>query len=97
MIDWGDETKPRSHSGRIGLDRILKDARRGDHEAVRAHLRRDPSLLLAMSGGHNRTFLWEATRGGHPDLVQYLLEAGANPNIPGRIRAECTVLLKPYS
>jgi ankyrin repeat protein len=97
MIDWGDEVKPRSqHSGRIGLDQILKDARRGDQRAVQGHLRRDPSLLLAKSGGHNRSFLWEATRGNRLALVKYLLQAGADPNVPGRIRSECVVLLKPY-
>jgi ankyrin repeat protein len=96
MIDWGDEVKPRSHSGRIGIDEILKDARRGDLQAVQGHLRRDPSLLLARTGGHNRTFLWEATRGNRPDLVKYLLKAGADPNVPGRIRSEVVVLLKPY-
>jgi ankyrin repeat protein len=96
MIDWGDEGKPRPHSGRVGIDEILKDARRGDLRAVRGHQRRDPSLLLAKSGGHNRTLLWEATRGNRPDLVQYLLRAGADPNVPGRIRSEVVVLLKPY-
>src|SRR5438094_5806471 len=96
MIDWGEECKPRPHSGRVGMDRILKDARRGDLAAVRGHLRRDPSLLLAKSGGHNRTFLWEATRGGHLGLVKHLLKAGADPNVPGRIRSEIVVLLKPY-
>jgi uncharacterized protein len=96
MIDWGGETKPRPHSGRLGIDEILKDARRGNLRAVEAHLRRDPSLLLAKSGGHNRTFLWEATRGNHPGLVDHLLKAGADPNVPGRIRSEVVVLLKPY-
>jgi ankyrin repeat protein len=96
MIDWGDEVKPRPHSGRVGIDKTLKDARRGDLRVVQRHLRRDPSLLLARSGGHNRTFLWEATRGNHPGLVEYLLKAGADPNVPGRIRSEIVVLLKPY-
>src|SRR5258708_7290384 len=96
MIDWGDEVKPRPHSGRLGLDQILKDARRGDLQAVRGHLRRDPSLLLAKSGGHNRTFLWEATRGNHPRRAKHLISAGADANVPGRIRSEVVVLLKPY-
>src|SRR6185503_19282610 len=96
MIDWGNEEKPRPHGGRLGMDELLKDARRGDLRAVRGHLRRDPSLLLAKSGGHNRTLLWEATRGNHPNLVEYLLKAGADPNVPGRIRSEIVVLLKPY-
>jgi ankyrin repeat protein len=78
------------------MDKILKDARRGDLPAVREHLRRDPSLLLDKGGGHNRTFLWEATRGNHPGLVEYLLHAGADPNVPGRIRSESVLLLKPY-
>jgi ankyrin repeat protein len=96
MIDWGDEVKLRPHSGMVGLDSILKDARRGDLSAVKAHLKQNPSLLTAMSGGHNRTFLWEATRGNRPELVKYLLKIGANPNVPGRIRSEVVVLLKPY-
>lgn len=97
MIDWGDELKPRQqHTGRLGMDKMLKDARRGDLQAVVAHLGRDPSLLRDKSGGHNRTFLWEATRGNHPSLVRHLLLAGADPNVPGRIRSEIPVLLKPY-
>jgi hypothetical protein len=96
MIDWGDEVKPRPHSGRLGIDMILKDARRGDLQAVKAHLRSDPSLLRAKSGGHNRTFLWEATRGNRPGLVKHLIKAGADPNVPGRIRSEIVVLLKPF-
>ena len=94
---WGNEVKPRSgHSGRLGIDKILKEARRGDLESVKRHLRQDPSLLLAKSGGHNRTFLWEATRGNRVEVVRYLLRAGADPNVPGRTRSEIPVLLKPY-
>lgn len=96
MIDWGDEEKPRPHGGRLGMDAILKDARRGDLKAVREHLRRDPSLLHDRSGGHNRTFLWEAVRGNRPELVEFLLDAGADPNVPGRIRSEIVVLTTPY-
>lgn len=95
---WGNEVKPRSgHSGRPGIDRILKEARRGDLESVKRHMRQDPSLLRAKSGGHNRTFLWEATRGNRVEVVRFLLRAGADPNVPGRTRSEIPVLLKPYS
>jgi ankyrin repeat protein len=96
MIDWGNEVKPRAHNGRVGMDAILKDARRGNLKAVKRLLQLDPSLLLAKSGGHNRTFLWEATRGNQLEVMEYLIEAGADPNVPGRIRAEIVVLLKPY-
>lgn len=97
MVDWDDEIKPREgHSGRVGLDRRLKDARRGDLQAVRRHLRDDPWLLTAKSRGHNRTLLWEAARGGREDIVAYLLDAGADPNVPGRTRSEIPLLLKPY-
>jgi len=78
------------------MDRILETARRGDVATVREHLARDPSLLFAKSGGHNRTLLWAATRGNRLDLVLDLLGAGADPNVPGRIRAEIAVLLPPY-
>lgn len=94
---WANETKPRAgHSGRFGIDKILKDVRRGDLRAVKQYLKQDPSLLHAKSGGHNRSFLWEATRGNRANVVRFLLREGADPNVPGRIRAEITVLLKPY-
>ena len=62
--------------------------------AVKRHLKRDPSLPLAKSGGHNRTFLWEATRGKRVEVVRFLLHVGADPNIPGRTRSEIPVLVQ---
>ena len=96
MIDWGDEVKPRgSHTGIGGIDLLLKDARKGDLEAVKQHLERKPRLLDAYSGGHNRSFVWEAVRGGRKEVVEYLLEQGADATIPGRIRSQIQVLLPP--
>ena len=40
---WGNETKPRAgHSGRFGIDKIIKEVRRGDLRAVKRYLRQDP-------------------------------------------------------
>jgi ankyrin repeat protein len=91
------ELKPRAqHTGMPGLNKILKLARKGDREAIRDHLDRDPDLLHAKSQGHSRTLLWEATRGNRWALVEYLVQRGADVNVPGRHRHESFVLLKPY-
>jgi len=93
-MDWADEVKPRSrHSGVTGIDAILKDARRGDLVAVKSRLKEQPALLNAKSCGHNRSFLWEAVRGNRVSVVRHLLKQGADPNVPGRVRAEIPVLL----
>ena len=56
-----------------------------------------PSLLNAKSGGHNRTLVWSAARAGRGDIVRWLVERGADVNIPGRYRSESFVLIKPYA
>jgi ankyrin repeat protein len=78
------------------MEKLLRLARKGDLEAVLGQLARDPSLLNAKSAAHNRTLLWEATRRGRRELVETLVERGADVNIPGRHRHESFVLLKPY-
>ncbi|MCB9898807.1 MAG: ankyrin repeat domain-containing protein [Planctomycetes bacterium] len=98
MNDWGDELLPREgHSGRPGLDALLGKARRGDLDAVLDALTHDPSLRQAKSLGHNRTLVWEATRGNRQVLLNHLLGTGADFDVPGRIRGECAVLLTPYA
>ena len=77
--------------------KILKLAVKGDVEAIAARLAAEPQLLNAASEGHNRTLLWEAANAGRLDLVRFLVEAGADVNVPGRYRHETFVLLKPYS
>jgi len=77
-------------------DRTLKLAAKGDLSGIKDLLSDEPQMLNAVSGGHNRTLLWEATNTGRSDVVSFLLEAGADPNIPGRRRHETMVLVKPY-
>ena len=95
--DWGDEAFPRElHSGRPGMDTLLGKARRGDIDAVLDALTHDRSLLHAKGFGHNRTLLWEATRGNRMALVNHLLGSGAPVDVPGRIRGQIQVLITPY-
>ncbi|MCY3801448.1 MAG: ankyrin repeat domain-containing protein [Chloroflexi bacterium] len=74
----------------------LKLAARGDLEAVERLVARDPGVVKKTSGGHNRSLLWEAARGGHRELVEFLTERGADVNAPGRYRNETLVLVTPY-
>lgn len=80
----------------MSFNKKLKYAAGGDLGQVRIMLSEDPSLLNAKSGGHNRTFLWEAVNKNHFELAQFLLSQGADTNIPGRYRAQTHLLLKPY-
>ena len=44
---WSPEVKPRSgHSGRPRIDKILKEARRGDLESVKRHLNQEYVMLI---------------------------------------------------
>lgn len=96
MIDWGDEVKPRAaHKGISGIDKILKYARIGDIESVKLSVSNRPELLHGFSRGHNRSLAWEAIRGNRLEVLEYLIESGAELNIPGRIRSEIQVLLQP--
>ncbi len=52
-------------------------AARGDMEAVRAILEERPGWLTRV-GPHGRTMLWEASHRGRLDVVEYLLEGGAD-------------------
>ena len=86
-----------THSGDPGMEKHLLLARKGDLAGVKRLLQKDPALLNAKSAGHNRTLLWEATRMNRTKLVEYLVEQGADVNIPGRHRHESLVLVKPYA
>ena len=55
-----------------------------------------PFLLSESGGGHNRSMVWEAVRGGKGDILTFLIEHGAVLNIPG-LRAQIQVLLTPLA
>jgi len=77
-------------------DKCLKLAAKGDISGVQKMLVENPALISA-TGGHNRTLLWESANAGRFDLVKYLVDKGADVNIPGRYRHETFVLVKPMS
>jgi hypothetical protein len=80
----------------LGIDRVLKFAAKGDLAAVKDILTAQPAMLNTMSEGHHRTFVWEAANTNRLDVLKYLVEKGADVNIPGRYRSEMLVLLTPY-
>ena len=62
-----------------GTAPLIEAARRGDLEAVRAELARDPNLAH-VSNETGDTPLLQAAHKGHLDVVLALLDAGANPD-----------------
>ena len=76
--------------------RTLKLAAKGDLKAVKRLVAHDPGVVRKTSAGHNRSLLWEAARGGHRELVEFLAERGADIDAPGRYRNETLVLVSPY-
>lgn len=65
--------------GKIGdfLDIGVAAAARGDIEATNAILDQRPEWITRV-GAHSRTMLWEASRRGKFEMVQYLAERGAD-------------------
>ena len=78
------------------FDKVLKIAAKGDLGGVRSILKEYPEVLNKASEGHHRTLLWEAVNKNRRELVEYLVDQGADVNIPGRYRSQTFVLLKPY-
>lgn len=92
------ELRPRrGHTGVPGIDDQLKIAARGKLSEVKKLLGDHIGLLNQKSAGHNRTLLWEASNKGRLEVVKYLIERGADVNIPGRYRRETLILIKPFA
>jgi len=78
------------------FDKILKIASKGDIVEIQKLLNEYPNILNKPSEGHNRTILWEAVNKNRFPLADFLIQKGADVNIPGRYRSQTYVLLKPY-
>lgn len=75
--------------------KYLAIAGRGDVAALRDLLAGHPEYLNRR-GSHNRTLLWEATRGGRLEAVRWLVGRGAELDATGCYNGESHVQLTPY-
>jgi len=80
----------------IHYDKVLKKASKGELEVMKSLLDKYPEILNKPCEGHNRTILWEAVNKNRIPLVEFLIQKGADVNIPGRYRSQTFVMLKPY-
>jgi len=78
------------------FDKILRIASKGDIIEIENLLKKYPQIINRPSEGHNRTILWEAVNKNRFPLTDFLIQKGADVNIPGRYRSQTFVLLKPY-
>ena len=76
--------------------KYLKLAERGDLKNVTKLLEAHPEYLNKR-GSHGRTLLWVAVRKGRQELVEWLLQHGADPNLTGCYNSESFVQLSPLA
>ena len=74
---------------------VVAAAGRGDLETVRELVDDKPAWIHTV-GSHGRTMLWEAAYRGRLEIVQFLLERGANINLPGCYHIQHRVEITPY-
>ncbi len=74
---------------------VVAAAGRGDLETVR-QLVDDNSEWIHTVGSHGRTMLWEAAYRGKLEMIQFLLERGADINLPGCYHIEHRLEITPY-
>lgn len=68
---------------------------RGDVDTVRELLDDNPAWIHTV-GSHGRTMLWEAAYRGKLEMVQFLLERGADINLPGCYHIQHRLEITPY-
>lgn len=74
---------------------VVAAAGRGDLETVRQLLDDNPAWIHTV-GSHGRTILWEAAYRGKLEMVEFLLERGADINLPGCYHIKHRVEITPY-
>lgn len=74
---------------------VVAAAGRGDLDAVQKFLSDKPEWLHTI-GSHGRTMVWEAAYRGKIDVVKYLVEQGANFNLPGCHLSQHDLEITPY-
>lgn len=74
---------------------VVAAAGRGDLETVRQLVDDTPAWIHTV-GSHGRTMLWEAAYRGKLEMVQFLLERGANINVPGCYHIQHRIEITPY-
>ena len=74
---------------------VVAAAGRGDLESVRELVDDNPAWIHTV-GSHGRTMLWEAAYRGKLEVVQFLLERGADINLPGCYHIQHRLELTPY-
>ena len=74
---------------------VVAAAGRGDLDTVRELLDDNPAWIHTV-GSHGRTMLWEAAYRGKLEMVQFLLERGADINLPGCYHIQHRLEITPY-
>ena len=74
---------------------VVAAAGRGDLETTRQLLDDNPAWLHTI-GSHGRTMLWEAAYRGKLEMVQFLLERGADIHLPGCHLSQHGIEITPY-
>ncbi len=74
---------------------VVAAAGRGDLETVRQLVDDTPAWIHTV-GSHGRTMLWEAAYRGKLEMVQFLLERGADINVPGCYHIQHRIEITPY-
>ena len=74
---------------------VVAAAGRGELDTVRELLDDNPAWIHTV-GSHGRTMLWEAAYRGKLEMVQFLLERGADINLPGCYHIQHRVEITPY-
>ena len=74
---------------------VVAAAGRGDLDTVHQLLDDNPAWIHTV-GSHGRTMLWEAAYRGKLEMAQFLLERGADINLPGCYHIQHRIEITPY-